>query len=97
MDEDSRGRGRRPWGYGTPTACTRPPFVILKRTTTPESVTWGRRSLQDLLRRKIIDALATPPPPLPQRQARLPQVPGKALAGDAGQAVAFLAQEGDPE
>ncbi len=36
--------------------------------------------LRDLIRQKIIDALAAPPPDLTRRDVRLPGVPGKAVA-----------------
>jgi ABC-type polysaccharide/polyol phosphate transport system ATPase subunit len=36
--------------------------------------------MRDILRQKIVDALATPPPPMTRRDVRLPSVRGKALA-----------------
>jgi hypothetical protein len=36
--------------------------------------------MRELLRRKMLDGLSSPPPPLTRRDARLPAVPGKALA-----------------
>lgn len=36
--------------------------------------------LRDTLRRKVVDGLVTPPPPLTRRDVHLPAIPGKAIA-----------------
>ncbi len=36
--------------------------------------------MRDLIRQKIVDSLAISPPRMTQRDARVPQVPGKAVA-----------------
>src|SRR3989338_1252026 len=36
--------------------------------------------MREILRQKIIDSLATPPPPFTRRDVRLPGIPGKAVA-----------------
>lgn len=36
--------------------------------------------MRDVLKQKIVDALATPPPARTRRDVRLPGVPGKAIA-----------------